>query len=121
MNILIVDDDVHITSALADLLECNNTVQVANNGRDALRLFKENRHDVVITDIRMPKMDGMELLKAIRGMDDKVGLIIISAYMSEMNRDEAAKLGVDACFPKPFDVEGLMDVLSGYENGTGCA
>ncbi len=115
MTILLVDDDIYSISALTNLLQYEHTLRIASNGQDALKSFIENHYDVVVTDIRMPKMDGIELLKSIRVCNKDTYVIIITGHPTPENESNAEKFGAYALFSKPLDVGGFMEVLSKIE------
>jgi len=116
VRILLVDDDTSSISALTNLLEYNNTLKIAKNGREALDMFNKSLYDVVVTDIRMPKMNGLMLLKAIRGTNRPTRIIIVTGHANDKNESEARNNGVDAFFSKPLDVGLFMDTLSRFES-----
>jgi YesN/AraC family two-component response regulator len=112
VNILLVDDDISSVTALTNLLEHAHTLRIASNGLDAIQTFQIAHFDVVITDIRMPKMDGIDLLKAIRKFNKSAAVIILTGYPSQDNIRDAEIYGVSAFFTKPLDVERFMDTRS---------
>ena len=112
MNILLVDDDISSVTALTNLLEHEHTLRIAANGLDAIQTFHIAHFDVVITDIRMPKMNGIDLLKAIRENNTFADVIILTGYPSLENIRDAEQYGVSGFFTKPLDVERFMDTLS---------
>lgn len=116
MRILLVDDDFSSISALANLLEYNNTLKIANNGADALMMFEAERFDVVVTDIKMPKMNGIELLKAIRENDSVTDVILITGHPTDESESAASKLGARKLFSKPLDVKSFMKILDDIES-----
>ena len=111
MDILIVDDENYCIWALTKLLKRNHTLYTADNGLDALIIFQESHIDVVITDVGMPEMDGIELLKAIRKEDKHAYVIIHTGDPSEEYESDAKRYGAYAFFIKPLDVNSLMDTL----------
>ena len=116
MKILIVDDNKYSVSALTNLLKNNNyTLEIAANGREALDLYNADRFDVVITEIKIPKMNGIELLKAIRERSKKTRVVIITGHSNMENMSAAVSHGVDAYFSKPLNVRNFMDTISKYE------
>ena len=115
MNILLVDDDISSVTALTNLLEHEHTLRIASNGFDALQTFEVAHFDVVITDIRMPKMNGIDLLKAIRGNNKRADVIILTGYPSTENIRDAEKFGVSGFFTKPLDVMRFMDTLAAIQ------
>ncbi len=115
MNILLVDDDISSVTALTNLLEHEHTLRIASNGLDALQTFEVAHFDVVITDISMPKMNGIDLLKAIRGNNQTADVIILTGYPSMENIKDAEKFGVSGFFTKPLDVEQFMNTLTAIQ------
>jgi YesN/AraC family two-component response regulator len=115
VNILLVDDDISSVTALTNLLEHDHTLRIASNGLDAIQTFQIAHFDVVITDIRMPKMDGIDLLKAIRKFNQSAAVIILTGYPSQDNVRDAEIYGVSAFFTKPLDVERFMDTLAAIQ------
>lgn len=111
MRILLVDDDISSVSALANLLKHEHSLKVASNGEDALSAFKVADFDTVITDIKMPRMNGIDLLKAIRETGRNAQVIVITGYPSKNNIADAEQYHVRAFFTKPINVERLMDTL----------
>ena len=90
------------------------------NGLDALNIFRKKRFDVVVTDIKMPKMNGMDLLKNIRDMKSDTHVIIITGHANERHESMARHIGVDGFFSKPLDVHRFMDTLMDIETEIGC-
>ena len=116
MNILLVDDDNYCVWALTKILKRNHTIRTAYNGLDALIIFQEGHINVVITDIEMPEMNGIELLKAIRKEDKHAYVIIHTGDPSEKYESDAKRYGAYAFFIKPLDVNRLMDTLDRIKN-----
>lgn len=116
MNILLVDDDISSVTALTNLLEHEHTLRIASNGLDAIQTFQIAHFDVVITDIKMPKMNGIELLKAIRKNSCQAEVIILTGYPSLENIKDAERYGVSGFFTKPLDVERFMATLGSIQN-----
>jgi len=118
LRILIVDDDIYSGLALTNLLQHDHVLRIATNGQDALSLFAEGDYDAVVTDIRMPKMNGIELLKAIRCVNCEIPVIIISGHGTSDYQAEADEFGARAFFSKPLDVEQFMKVLYDLETNS---
>jgi DNA-binding NtrC family response regulator len=112
LNVLLIDDDFNLCRVLAYQLEKNGyTVSTAENGREGLALFKSGQYAIVITDIQMPDISGIEVLRRIRKEDDRVIIIIITAHGSVENAIEACRLGANDYLTKPFGQEQLQFVL----------
>ncbi|HLA96291.1 MAG TPA: response regulator [Pyrinomonadaceae bacterium] len=107
-NILIVDDEQSYRQLLTLVFEGDgHAIRTATNGREALELVKAEPADVIISDVRMPDMDGIELLRASREHQPDIGVILMTAFASVETAREAFKLGADDFIQKPFDVEEL--------------
>ncbi len=112
MNVLLIDDDINLCKVLRYQLEKNGfTVSSANNGNEGINLFNKNDYDIVITDIKMPDISGIDVLRKIRRENDKVIIIIITAHGSVENAIEACRLGANDYLTKPFGQEQLLFVI----------
>lgn len=106
--ILIVDDEQNTRDGLKLALEADSRkVDTAKDGEEGLSKFKKNGYDVVITDIRMPNLDGMELLKQIKEEDSSVGVIVLTAYGSIEMAVDAMKSGAYNYLTKPVNIDEL--------------
>ncbi len=93
-KILVVDDEESMCQYLSILLQKEGyEVHTVNSGAQALQLIENDPVDVVMTDIQMPKMDGIQLLKGIKGIDPTTPVIIMTAYASEQSAIDAVNLG----------------------------
>lgn len=111
-NILIVDDEQSYRQLLSLVFEDDgNTIRTAMNGRQALELLEAEPADVIISDVRMPDMDGIEMLRAVRATVPDLGVILMTAFASVETAREAFKLGADDFIQKPFDVEELKLIV----------
>jgi len=116
MRILIVDDDISSVIALTNLLKFENSLKVASNGSDALDSYRSAEYDVVISDIRMPRMNGIELLKEIKACNSDAKVIIVTGYPDQKDEFEARKNGAYAFMLKPLDVNNFMETLQKIKN-----
>lgn len=108
-RILVIDDQRSIRSSLKDILEYENyTVELAENGREGLELFAAEQFDVVLTDIKMPEMDGIEVLAAIEEIRPDVPVIMISGHGNVDTVVEAIKKGAYDFIEKPLDLNRLL-------------
>lgn len=113
-KILIVDDEPDIVLILGEFLtEEGFTVFTANNGMQAVDKVKENPIDLVILDIAMPKMDGIETLRRIKDINPGVAVIMITAYRDAEKVVEAFRLGAYDCIFKPFNFQYLRTSITG--------
>ncbi|PID78810.1 hypothetical protein CSA17_05175 [bacterium DOLJORAL78_65_58] len=93
-RILVVDDEESMCQYLAILLRKEGfQVRAANGGAQALQLLEQEKFDLVMTDIQMPKMDGIQLLKGVKAMNPNIPVIIMTAYASEQSAIDAVNLG----------------------------
>jgi two-component system response regulator PilR (NtrC family) len=107
-NILIVDDEQSYRQLLSLVFEGEgHNIRTAPNGIEALRLLQQEPADVVISDVKMPDMDGIEMLRNVRETLPDLGVIFMTAFASVETAREAFKLGADDFIQKPFDVEEL--------------
>ncbi len=116
-RILVIDDDPLIGESLKKLLEkLGYEVQIASLGLEALDLVSREVFDLVVTDIRMPGMEGLATLRAIRELrkefkKPQLPEIVITAYEDEKVREEAKRMGVRDFILKPFEVEAFVEAL----------
>jgi DNA-binding NtrC family response regulator len=111
-NVLIVDDEQSYRQLLSLVFETEgHTIRTAMNGREALELIKTGPADVIVSDVRMPDMDGIELLRAVREAQPDLGVVLMTAFASVETAREAFKLGADDFIEKPFDVEELKLIV----------
>jgi len=109
MRILIVDDEGSLLMTLAANLELEGfEVECASDGERALALVKEQEFDLVLTDVRMPGMNGVELFRRIRAVDGSLPVLLMTAFSLETLIEEAITEGVFAVLPKPFEIEHVI-------------
>jgi DNA-binding NtrC family response regulator len=107
-KILIIEDDKAIVDVLKMILEHDGfIIEKAYNGPDGIQKFKESNPDIVLLDIRMPKMDGIEVLQELRKIDTQSIIIMISGHGNIETAVQTTKLGAYDFISKPFDVERL--------------
>jgi len=125
-SILIVDDEPSMRAALAEsLLSCGYRVETAVDGNDGLEKFRREKFGLVITDMRMPKAGGIEVLRGVKGLSPDTRVIVITAYGTVKTAVEAMKEGAADFLMKPFSLDDLelvvKNVMSGPGNGSGAA
>ena len=112
-NILVVDDKDSMRNMLTDTLtEEGYRVDNANDGKKALDLVRNKSYDLVLTDLRMPNIDGLSLLSEIKAVDDDTSVIVMTAYGTVENAVEAMKEGAYDFITKPFDTEHLCVLVN---------
>lgn len=108
-RILIVDDDEKMRDGLGEVLEEEGYLTVtAGSGDEALKKLSEMNFDLVITDLIMPGIDGMEVLRRVKSQRPKTRVIMITAYATIDNAVEAMKQGASDYLVKPFDVGDVV-------------
>ena len=114
-NILVIDDDPQIRMMLSELLKRENyKVRVVSSGLEALKQFSREKPDLVITDVVMPDMDGLELMLRLRKQQPDLKVLAISGGARigpESYLKLADGLGADATIAKPMDVVKLLDTV----------
>ena len=111
-NILIVDDEQSYRQLLTLVFESDgHTVRTAMNGRLAIESLNESPADIIISDVRMPDMGGIEMLRELRETMPDIGVIFVTAVKEVDTAREAFKLGADDFVTKPYDVEELKLIV----------
>jgi DNA-binding response OmpR family regulator len=106
-RILVVDDDVAILEALEVLLGSHYDVLTASDGQQALRLIRDQRVDLVVSDVLMPMVAGEELVEAARRSGVRIPVILMSGHLERL--DLAREAGADAYLYKPFAFRTLEE------------
>jgi two-component system nitrogen regulation response regulator NtrX len=119
-RILVIDDERAIRNSLKEILEFENyEVELAQDGEEGYKLLKNDDFDLVICDIKMPKLDGMELLAKMQNFENPVKFIMISGHGNVDTAIEAVKRGAFDFIPKPPDLNKLLiTVKNALENKT---
>lgn len=111
-NILIVDDEQSYRQLLSLVFEGDgHNIRTASNGSEALDLLQAEPANIIISDVKMPDMDGIEMLRSVRETLPDVGVVLMTAFASVETAREAFKLGADDFIQKPFDVEELRLIV----------
>jgi DNA-binding NtrC family response regulator len=112
IKLLIVDDESRFLNAIATRLRKRGfDVQTATNGPDAIALAQEEKFDIALLDLKMPKMDGGELLKILKQEHEFLEAIILTGHGSLDSAVELTKLGAFGYLPKPYELDKLIEVL----------
>ncbi len=112
LTVLVVDDDRVSTSILNHMLEAYaDRVLIASDGEEGLRLFKEHRPEIVLSDINMPRMGGLEMVREIRTIDEHVKIAIFTNFEKRDVLLKAIQYGVNQFFSKPFEAKLFAQVL----------
>jgi two-component system nitrogen regulation response regulator NtrX len=109
VNILVIDDERSIRNTLKEILEYEKfKVDVAEHGAEGLEKYRKGAYDIVLCDIKMPEMDGLEVLEKIAGEDGDAQVIMISGHGNIDNAVEAIKKGAYDFIEKPLDLNRLL-------------
>ena len=119
LSILCVEDDTTTRKKLHNVLTKKYpdiVVYCAKNGADGLSLFKEYRPKIIISDISMPVMDGIQMATAIRSLDPEAFIIVLTAFSDTAFLLKAIEIGIDQFILKPVDLERLFGVITNHIN-----
>lgn len=109
MNILVVDDDRAVRESLRRSLTFNGyNVDTAHDGLDALEKLEAQRPDALVLDVMMPRVDGLEVCRRLRGAGDDLPILMLTARDSVSERVAGLDAGADDYLPKPFALEELL-------------
>jgi len=112
-----VEDEVLIARSVVTMLESKiKDVYVALNGEAGLEIFKKHRPQIVVTDIKMPVMDGLEMIEKIKGIEHATKFIVVSAYGETNYFIRAIELSVHGFILKPVDLNQLMEIIMELSN-----
>ena len=112
-KILVVDDEVKMCFTLTKLFELSNyTVAVAHNGLEALDKVDSFQPHCILLDIRMPQMNGVEVLKKVKQDHPEIVVIMTTAVVTEESREECLKIGAAEYLIKPIDFKELLGIIN---------
>jgi DNA-binding response OmpR family regulator len=113
IKILLVDDEVELLQALSERLQLRGfEVVVAHSGEEALDILEGAAPDLMVLDLKMPGIDGMEVLRSTRQSCPQVQVIMLTGHGSEKDRETALRLGVFDYLHKPVDIMELVSALN---------
>jgi DNA-binding response OmpR family regulator len=115
-KILVIDDEPNIVQTLQDRLEMNEyNVRTAGNGREGLDKIEQDKPDVVLLDVIMPVMDGLEMLEVMRKKPENqdISVIMLTARSQTQDIARANACGIDDYIVKPFDLSELLEKIEG--------
>jgi NADH-quinone oxidoreductase subunit E/NADP-reducing hydrogenase subunit HndA len=112
-NILIVDDEPVVIKSCESILRSEGyNIDSALNGKDAIGILQKTDYHLVITDLKMPEVDGIDLIKWLRESKPETGIVVITGYPSQDTIKDALNLGIIDYLPKPFTPQILTDVTA---------
>ena len=118
LKVLVVDDQPGVRYLLDILLkEAGHFVSMAKNGIEAIEKAKAINPDLILMDVRMPLMGGLEALEHIKAFNSRIKVVIMTAYESEETINRAMKAGALYCITKPFDVDKIKLLLDDLDSG----
>ncbi|ANE35469.1 two-component system response regulator [Campylobacter iguaniorum] len=113
LTVLLVEDEEKIRNSMGSAMEAVfNKVILAQNGDEGLKKFKKFNPDIVITDISMPIMDGLDMASGIRNISKDTPIIVLSAFSEKEKLLKAIDVGIDKYIIKPIDMEELFEAIS---------
>jgi DNA-binding response OmpR family regulator len=115
-KILVIDDEPHIRTLVeAFLVQDGHDVDLADNGKNGLKMIEQNHYDLLITDVVMPEKDGLELIMDLKGREPRIRVIVMSGGGTRLNiqnyLEMARLLGADRMLPKPLDFLKLQNAV----------
>jgi len=112
-KILIVDDNPNMSTLLSDILEIFDFEGFhAENGKEALDRLRQSKYDMVFTDLRMPQMDGYDLLDAIKSEHPSMPVVVVTGYAVGDAREDEITAKADGFLHKPFKVDEIESILT---------
>lgn len=112
INVLLVDDEDEFVKSLSERMQMRNLeTDVALNGEQALKLVDEEIPDVMVLDLKMPGIDGMEVLRRVRKTYPDVQVIMLTGHGSEKDEKEARRLGAFEYLQKPTEMDKLLETI----------
>jgi len=112
LNLLYVEDDELIQSVYSDLFSnLFKSITIANDGLEALEKYKNNKFDIIISDIRMPNMNGIDFITKVREEDENILIIIYSAWNELENLKPSNNLNISGYMSKPIQTESMIDIF----------
>ena len=118
-KVLVVDDEDHIRmlieQTLEDLEDEGVELLFANNGEDALNLIKAEKPELVLLDVMMPRMNGMDVCRHVKSDQNlkETHIIILTAKGQEMDKQKGVEVGANQYMTKPFDPDELLETVEG--------
>ncbi len=110
---IVVDDDIKTVSVFSELLKILglNVVAQGHDGKDAVRLYKKYRPDIIFTDIMMPENDGFYALEEIRKLDPHAKVVAVTADLTNETATRLDELNISAVVYKPYDIQDIQKML----------
>jgi len=114
IRLLIADDEVKFVDSIAERLEMRGlAVAKAHDGTEAVNLARQERFDLALLDLKMPGIDGREVLRILKEEQPYIEVVILTGHGSFESAVECTKLGAYGYLPKPYELDGLLEILKG--------
>lgn len=120
IRLLVVDDHLLLREGIKCILGTYENLQIiaeASDGEDALRILKTNKVDILLVDINMPKLNGIELIRRVKSMKKDIRCIVLTAYADEKYVTEAIKAGAKGYVLKSASSDVIVEAIKNVENG----
>jgi CheY-like chemotaxis protein len=116
LSILVVDDNPSMARSLGDILDIKGfEVQTAGSGAEALMILRDHPVDILLTDVKMPDMNGVALYRETRKNHPSLTTILMTAYAANDLIEQGINEGIKTVLTKPVDIEFLLTLLSAYQ------
>jgi two-component system, chemotaxis family, chemotaxis protein CheY len=111
-KVLIVDDSEYMRAVVSQAVELIDLEHgEAENGLRALEKLKTDKYDLLITDINMPEMDGLSLIKETRKLDENIPILVLTTESEDATRKEAMQAGANSWITKPFEASQILNII----------
>lgn len=117
-RVLIIDDDKHICALLEEALGRTYATESAQSGAQAFGAILKSRPDVILLDINLPGMTGLEILRALKELDATIPVLVVTGNDTVAVAEDALRNGATAYIPKPFDLRYLDHLVAAALSGT---
>jgi ActR/RegA family two-component response regulator len=112
-NILVMEDDINVARGLEMVLtEEGYTVNLAGTGALAMKAFREKKFDLLVADLRLPDINGMDVIRQVKNQKPETEVIVITGYGTTATAVEAMKIGVHDFLPKPFTEDQIKNAIT---------
>ena len=120
LRVLLVEDEENIARLLKDAIgDSFHSFTLAKDGKEGIEKFLQISPDIVITDINMPRMSGLEMAKELKSINPNIPIIILSAFSEREKLFSAIDVGVAKYFLKPYDPDEILDYISSIADELG--
>jgi len=112
VKILVIDDDVQVLDVVQLTLDCvGYDVDKTTSGTKALELAKNKQYDLIVSDIKMPEISGVDIIKKLKENNYNTHFILMTGFSGEYSEQSVLALGIDAYLEKPFNIQLLIEIV----------